>query len=65
MQRRYRMFMVGWPEPTDIILDGLETDVPRLRSAGFIHGKLCGDDEAPANALVPLNRIQLLVEVDS
>lgn len=62
--RRYRMFMVGWPAPAEILADVDEALLARSRPVGFIRAKLCLADEGEAEAIIPLNRIQLLVETE-
>ena len=64
MMRRYRMFMIGWPEPTEVLVDIDEALMARVRPTSFLRGKLCLAEEGEAEAHIPINRIQLLVEAE-
>lgn len=62
--KRYRMFMVGWPEPTEVLMEDDEASLTLYRPTGFIRAQICASGESEASALIPVNRIQLLVEAE-
>ena len=56
--------MVGWREPTEVLMEDDEASLTLYRPTGFIRAQLCAPGEPEAPALIPVNRIQLLVEAD-
>lgn len=62
--KRFRMFMVGWPEPTEVLMQDDEASLTLYRPTGFLRAQLCPPGEPEAPVLIPVNRIQLLVEAE-
>ena len=62
--KRCRIFMVGWREPAEVLIADDVASLTLHRPTGFLRAQLCSPGEPEAPALIPVNRIQLLVEAD-